>query len=139
MYQYVDLTYDYRELVLCTDHFKYVVYFVSAFSSHERVVWLCGIIATCESQSYISSSRCVALSVKLPSLSFYKESMDGETNTYIYQRANAENADPLVVLRNLCDDTLDMIRRIGDLTSSDPQLADICRSYLMVSIVSLCY
>lgn len=77
--------------------------------------------------------------MSLPSLSFYKESMDGETNTYIYQRANAENLDPLEVLRDLCEDTLDMIRRIGDLTSSDPQLADICRSYLMVSIVGLCF
>ncbi|KAL1950201.1 hypothetical protein VTO73DRAFT_5324 [Trametes versicolor] len=67
-------------------------------------------------------------------LSFYKETLDGETNTYIHHRAKAENVDALVILRNLCEETLDSIRRIGDLTASDSQLADICRGYLMGNV-----
>ncbi len=72
------------------------------------------------------------------SLSFYKETLDGETNSYIHLRAKAENVDALVALGDLCEETADTIRRIGELTSSDRLLADICRVYIVVSIVDLC-
>lgn len=73
------------------------------------------------------------------SLSLYKEYMNGETNTYISLRAKAQNVDALVALSDLCEETLDTIRRIKDLTSSDPQLGSICHGYVMVSTVVLCH
>ncbi|KAI0333762.1 terpenoid synthase [Cubamyces sp. BRFM 1775] len=64
-------------------------------------------------------------------LSFYKETLQGETDTYIHLRAAAEQKEPMAVLRQLVDETLDNIRNIEALTSADQQLADICRSHLM--------
>ena len=67
------------------------------------------------------------------SLSFYKETLQGETDTYIHLRAAAEQKEPMAVLRELVEETLDNIRNIEALTSTDQQLADICRRHLMVS------
>ncbi|KAI0670974.1 terpenoid synthase [Trametes maxima] len=64
-------------------------------------------------------------------LSFYKESLEGETDNYIHLRAAAEQKDPLTVLRELSEETLQSIYNVEALTSSDPQLNAICRSYLM--------
>ncbi|KAI0673916.1 terpenoid synthase [Trametes maxima] len=64
-------------------------------------------------------------------LSFYKETLSGETDTYIHLRAAAESKPPLAVLRELVDETLDTVRRTEGLTSADPQLASICRSFFM--------
>ncbi|KAI0366877.1 hypothetical protein BV20DRAFT_1055214 [Pilatotrama ljubarskyi] len=63
-------------------------------------------------------------------LSFYKESLDGETTNYISMRAVAERKDPLDVLRELSAETLESMARIELLTSSDPQLAHICSSHI---------
>ncbi|KAI9058171.1 terpenoid synthase [Trametes sanguinea] len=64
-------------------------------------------------------------------LSFYKELLAGETDNYIHLRASAERKDPVVVLRELLEETLDTIRRVKDLTSSDPETTEIIDSYLM--------
>ncbi|KAI0662053.1 terpenoid synthase [Cubamyces menziesii] len=64
-------------------------------------------------------------------LSFYKETLQGETDTYIHLRAAAEQKEPMTVLRELVEETLDNIRNIEVLTSTDQQLADICRRHLM--------
>ncbi|KAI0670030.1 isoprenoid synthase domain-containing protein [Trametes maxima] len=63
-------------------------------------------------------------------LSFYKESLDGETDNYVHVRAGAEQKDPIAVLRELCDETLRVIDNIKALTTSDPQLNSICCSFL---------
>ncbi|CDO71707.1 hypothetical protein BN946_scf184915.g51 [Trametes cinnabarina] len=85
--------------------------------------------ATCES-AYHSISSCPDIS---SSLSFYKEILAGETDNYINLRASAEQKDPVVVLRELAEETLDTIRRVQDLTSSDPQMTEILHSYIMLS------
>ncbi|KAI0824364.1 terpenoid synthase [Trametes gibbosa] len=64
-------------------------------------------------------------------LSSYKEALDGETDNYVHLRANASNRDPLTVLRDLCEETLDTIRRVDAITASDPPLAKIWRGFLM--------
>ncbi|KAI0366876.1 terpenoid synthase [Pilatotrama ljubarskyi] len=64
-------------------------------------------------------------------LSFYKEALNGDTDNYITLRASAEQKDPVMVLRELCEETLESLRRVEVLTSSDPQMASILRSYLM--------
>ncbi|KAJ8473620.1 hypothetical protein ONZ51_g7760 [Trametes cubensis] len=64
-------------------------------------------------------------------LSFYKETLQGDTNTYIHFRAAAEQNEVLAVLRDLVEETLENIRNIEALTAEDPQLAHICRSHLM--------
>ncbi|KAH9846106.1 terpenoid synthase [Lenzites betulinus] len=67
-------------------------------------------------------------------LSFYKEWLDGETNNYICSRAVAEGRDELAVLNDVCEEVLDTMRRVAEITSSDTSLADICRGYLMGNI-----
>ncbi|KAJ3004053.1 hypothetical protein NUW54_g4992 [Trametes sanguinea] len=64
-------------------------------------------------------------------LSFYKEALRGETETYIHLRASAEGKDPLTVLRDVVDETLRSIREVRQLTSAHPKLEAICESYLM--------
>lgn len=66
-------------------------------------------------------------------LSFYKESLAGETDNLIHLRAAAEQKDPLSVLREVVEETLESIRKVEMLTAADPQLAKICRSYVVVS------
>lgn len=67
-------------------------------------------------------------------LSFYKESLAGETDNLIHLRAAAEQKDPLSVLREVVEETLESIRKVEVLTAADPQLAKICRSYVIVSV-----
>ncbi|KAI8986210.1 terpenoid synthase [Trametes punicea] len=64
-------------------------------------------------------------------LSFYKETLEGETDNYIHLRAAAEKKDPVVVLRELANETLESIRKVQSLTSSDKQITDILRRYIM--------
>ncbi|KAI0822013.1 terpenoid synthase [Trametes gibbosa] len=64
-------------------------------------------------------------------LSFYKESLAGETDNFIHLRAAAEQKDPIVVLREVVEETLERIHRVQMLTAPDPQLSKICRSYVM--------
>ncbi|CDO71703.1 hypothetical protein BN946_scf184915.g47 [Trametes cinnabarina] len=64
-------------------------------------------------------------------LSFYKEMLDGETDNYVHLRAAAEDKDPLTIIRELVEETLDNVRDIERLVSSDAELARICRSHLM--------
>ncbi len=66
-------------------------------------------------------------------LSFYKESLAGETDNLIHLRAAAEQKDPLTVLREVVEETLESIRKVEVLAAADPQLAEICRSYVVVS------
>lgn len=66
-------------------------------------------------------------------LSFYKESLGGETDNYVHLRAAAEQKDPVVVLRELAEETLTTIVQVQELTASDPELSSILHSYLMVS------
>ncbi|CDO71697.1 hypothetical protein BN946_scf184915.g41 [Trametes cinnabarina] len=64
-------------------------------------------------------------------LSFYKEVVKGENDNYIHQRAAAEQKDPLKVLRELVEETLDHIRQAETLTSADPELSNLYRGHLM--------
>ncbi|KAI0643173.1 terpenoid synthase [Trametes meyenii] len=64
-------------------------------------------------------------------ISFYKESIVGETNNYIYLRATAEKKTALVVLTELVEETVDTVSRIEAITAEDPELRAICRSYIM--------
>ncbi|KAI9058180.1 terpenoid synthase [Trametes sanguinea] len=64
-------------------------------------------------------------------LSFYKEILIGETDNYIHQRAAAEQKEPLAVLRELVDETLDHIDTAAKLTASDPELGALFRGHLM--------
>ncbi|OJT09957.1 hypothetical protein TRAPUB_13555 [Trametes pubescens] len=64
-------------------------------------------------------------------LSFYKESLAGETDNLIHLRAAAEQKDPLTVLREVVEETLESIRKVEVLAAADPQLAEICRSYVV--------
>ncbi|KAI9058177.1 terpenoid synthase [Trametes sanguinea] len=64
-------------------------------------------------------------------LSFYKEALGGETETYIHLRASAEGKEPLTVLRDVVDETLRSIREVRQLASAHPKLEAICESYLM--------
>ncbi|KAI0662061.1 terpenoid synthase [Cubamyces menziesii] len=64
-------------------------------------------------------------------LSFYKEWLGGETDNYVHLRAAAEQKDPVVVLRELAEETLATIVQVQELTASDPELSPILHSYLM--------
>ncbi|OSD07402.1 terpenoid synthase [Trametes coccinea BRFM310] len=64
-------------------------------------------------------------------LSFYKETLEGETDNYVHTRAAAESKEPLTVVRELVEETLDNIHNIELLTAADEQLAMICRGHLM--------
>lgn len=50
-------------------------------------------------------------------LSFYKEALAGETNSFLMNRAAIENKDPLVVLREIAAESAANIRRIVDIAS----------------------
>ncbi|KAH9847726.1 terpenoid synthase [Lenzites betulinus] len=64
-------------------------------------------------------------------LSSYKEALDCETDNYVHLRAAAAGKDPLTVLRDLCEETLDTIRRVDDITANDPALRQIWHNFLM--------
>ncbi|KAI0662060.1 terpenoid synthase [Cubamyces menziesii] len=64
-------------------------------------------------------------------LSFYKETVGGETDAYIYLLAIAERKDPHEVLREVVEETFASIRMVEDLTSRDPELAAVCKSYII--------
>ncbi|RPD78014.1 terpenoid synthase, partial [Lentinus tigrinus ALCF2SS1-7] len=68
----------------------------------------------------------------LYSLSFYKETLAGETDNYVHMRANAENKSPFVVLQELVDENLESVRKIEKLGASQPRfLTEICHSFMM--------
>ena len=93
---------------------------------------LCWDTATCES----ITAGCHAANVDTEPnrrLSFYKEWLAGETDNYVHLRAAAERKAPLVVLRELAEETLETIGQVQELTASDSELSSILRSYLMVS------
>ncbi|KAG8892804.1 hypothetical protein FRC00_011488 [Tulasnella sp. 408] len=50
-------------------------------------------------------------------LSYYKEALAGETNSFLMNRAAIENKDPLVVLREIAAESAANIRRIVDIAS----------------------
>ncbi|KAI0333768.1 terpenoid synthase [Cubamyces sp. BRFM 1775] len=64
-------------------------------------------------------------------LSFYKEIVRGENDTYIGLQAAAAKKDPHVVLREVIEETFTLIRMVEDLTANDAELAAICKSYVM--------
>ncbi|KAH9918245.1 terpenoid synthase [Epithele typhae] len=68
-------------------------------------------------------------------LSFYKETLAGETDNYIHLRAAAERKSPSEVLRILADEVTDTVRRIDAITSADPELAALWQRYLQVRYV----
>ncbi|KAG8940252.1 hypothetical protein FRC04_005461 [Tulasnella sp. 424] len=63
-------------------------------------------------------------------LSFYKESLAGETDNYVHLRAAAEEKSPIQVLHELSNEVLDTVRRITNVVSPDPELADIWRQFI---------
>ncbi|KAI0352645.1 terpenoid synthase [Trametes cingulata] len=64
-------------------------------------------------------------------LSFYKEALNGDTDNYITLRASAERKHPVAVLRELCEEALESIRRVQALTSSEPRIAEILHRFVM--------
>ena len=69
----------------------------------------------------------------LHSLSFYKESLAGETDNYIHLRASAEGAWPTDVLRKLAAEVTDTVRRIDAITSVDSELAALWKRFFQAS------
>ncbi|KAI0352673.1 terpenoid synthase [Trametes cingulata] len=63
-------------------------------------------------------------------LSFYKEELAGETSNYVHLRADAEQASPWKVLRQLTEEVLDTARRIDVITAQDPELCALWNRYL---------
>ena len=51
----------------------------------------------------------------------------------MHMRAAAEQKPPLMVLQELADENLESIRKIEELATCQAGLADICRSFIMVS------
>ena len=66
------------------------------------------------------------------SLSFYKETLVGDTGNYIHMRATAERRPPLTVLEELIEENLDSARKIKKFAASQTGLTEICHSSLMV-------
>ncbi|KAI0632018.1 terpenoid synthase [Trametes polyzona] len=64
-------------------------------------------------------------------LSYYKETLNGETSTYICYRAAVEKKDTLAILRETCEETALALHRVMEVTASDPLLSRICHSYLI--------
>ncbi|KAI0333761.1 hypothetical protein GY45DRAFT_1359498 [Cubamyces sp. BRFM 1775] len=64
-------------------------------------------------------------------LSFYKETLQGETECYVYLRAAAGENDPLTVLLEMVEETVEVVRNIRAIASADSQLAEICDKHLM--------
>ncbi|EJF61156.1 terpenoid synthase [Dichomitus squalens LYAD-421 SS1] len=63
-------------------------------------------------------------------LSFYKESLAGETDNYVHLRASAERKSPTDVLRTLAAEVTDTVERIDAITSIDPELAALWQRFL---------
>ena len=72
------------------------------------------------------------LTPSVRSLSFYKESLAGETDNYIHLRAYAERKSPAEVLRQLVMEVSDTVERITAITARDPDLAALWQRYLQV-------
>ncbi|KAJ8487893.1 hypothetical protein ONZ51_g3892 [Trametes cubensis] len=64
-------------------------------------------------------------------LSFYKETLVGDTGNYIHMRATAERRSPLTVLEELIEENLDSARKIKKFAASQTGLTEICHSSLM--------
>ncbi|RPD62209.1 terpenoid synthase [Lentinus tigrinus ALCF2SS1-6] len=64
-------------------------------------------------------------------LSFYKETLAGETDNYVHLRAAAERKPPLKVFKELVDENVESIRKIEKLAVCQEGLAEICHSYIM--------
>ncbi|OBZ66821.1 Trichodiene synthase [Grifola frondosa] len=63
-------------------------------------------------------------------LSFYKESLSGETNNYIHLRATAERKTSVTVLRDLSCEIIDTVHRIKALVRGDRELEAVCEKYI---------
>ena len=68
------------------------------------------------------------------SLSFYKESLAGETDNYVHLRASAECKPATEVLRQLAAEVTETVRRIDVITASDAELAALWRRFLQVRV-----
>ncbi|KAI1793269.1 terpenoid synthase [Ganoderma leucocontextum] len=64
-------------------------------------------------------------------LSFYKETLAGETDNYVHMRAAAEQKPAGAVLRELVEENLESWHKIKQLASAQSGLVDICVGYLM--------
>ena len=67
-------------------------------------------------------------------LSFYKESLDNETDNYIHRRSLAEGTSVIEVLRTLTAEVEDTLQRTISITASDPDLNKIVKQFLMVGL-----
>ncbi|OBZ70154.1 Trichodiene synthase [Grifola frondosa] len=63
-------------------------------------------------------------------LSFYKESLAGETDNYVHLRAAAERKTPTIVLRELSSEVTNTVRRIKVVTAKDKELAAVWHRFL---------
>ncbi|KAG8983342.1 hypothetical protein FRB90_006105 [Tulasnella sp. 427] len=57
------------------------------------------------------------ISISNDVLSFYKENLAGETNSFLMNRAAVENKDPIAVLQEIAVESAANIRRIADIAS----------------------
>ena len=67
-----------------------------------------------------------------PSLSFYKEELEGETHNYVHTRASLERIPPVDVLRKLIEETLDTANRLDRMTECDPELRALWEEFKQV-------
>ena len=72
------------------------------------------------------------IGVWFPSLSFYKEELEGETKNYICARASAELLPPVDILRKLVDETLENGRQIDAIAAHDHELKSIWKGFQQV-------
>ena len=86
----------------------------------------------CEYQSHLIDAVVWRLILYPHSLSFYKESLAGETDNYVHLRAAAERKTPTEVLRELSDEITETVHKITTVVASDSELADIWQKFLHV-------
>ncbi len=67
------------------------------------------------------------------SLSFYKETLAGETDNYVHMRGSADQKPALAVLRELVEENLQSLHSVKQIASVQPGLVDICVGHVKVS------
>ena len=68
------------------------------------------------------------------SLSFYKETLAGDTDNYVHIRARMERKQASVVLGELVEENLQSLHKAKQIASVQPSLVDMCVSHCMVNV-----
>lgn len=65
-------------------------------------------------------------------ISFYKESLADDTTNFVHMRAATQGKEPLQVIRELIEDTADVVHRLNGIFKGNPRLDTLCRAFLQV-------